>query len=174
MAECEHIEHILDNRQHRVVDYLRQHLSAAEVFRLVSAYFTIHGYEALQSELREVKDVRFLLGDPGAVGELDPSEKAQKSFDLTEGGLSPNHPLQQTYLARQRAAWLQSSGVKVRSVGQANFLHGKMYLTESANKGAAAAGTRSGLGCGMVANLEINSPPFARPSERPRICLPLV
>ena len=44
-------EHILDNRQRRVVDYLRQHLSAAEMFRLVSAYFTIYGYEALQSEL---------------------------------------------------------------------------------------------------------------------------
>ena len=55
MAEYEHIEHILDNRQRRVVDYLRQHLSAAEVFRLVSAYFTIYGYEALQSELNGVK-----------------------------------------------------------------------------------------------------------------------
>ena len=48
-------EHILDNRARKVVDYLRQHLSSAEVFRLVSAYFTIYGYEALQSELRGVR-----------------------------------------------------------------------------------------------------------------------
>ena len=63
-------EHILDNRARKVVDYLRQHLSAAEVFRLVSAYFTIYGYESLQRELSGVKDVRFLFGDPASVGEL--------------------------------------------------------------------------------------------------------
>ena len=70
-------EHILDNRQRCVVDHLRQHLSAAEVFCLVSAYFTIYGYEALQSELRGVGDVRFLFGDPASVSELDPGEKVQ-------------------------------------------------------------------------------------------------
>ena len=48
-------KHILDNRLNTVVNYLRAHLPAAEIFRLVSAYFTIYGYEALQSELHECK-----------------------------------------------------------------------------------------------------------------------
>ena len=90
----------MDNRARKVVDYLRQHLSSAEVFRLVSAYFTIYGYEALQSELRGVEDVRFLFGDPASVGELDPGEKAQKAFNLTEDGLSPQYTLRQKYLAK--------------------------------------------------------------------------
>ena len=153
-------EHILDNRARKVVDYLRQHLSSAEVFRLVSAYFTIYGYEALQSELRGVEDVRFLFGDPASVGELDPGEKAQKAFNLTENGLSPQHALQQKYLARQCEAWVSSKGVKIRSIGKSNFLHGKMYLTESANGGTAVVGssnfTRGGLGSGTSANVEIN------------------
>ncbi len=153
-------EHILDNRDCKVVDYLREHLSTAEVFRLVSAYFTIYGYEALQSELCGVEDVRFLFGDPASVGELDPGEKAQKSFDLTEDGLSPNYQLQQKYLARQCAEWVCGQGVKVRSIGKSNFLHGKMYLAESAGGGAVVVGssnfTRSGLGCGTSANVEIN------------------
>ena len=85
-------DHILDNRTRKVVDYLRQHLSAAEVFRLVSAYFTIYGYEALQSGLRGVKDVRFLFGDPASVGQLDPGEKAQKAFNLTETGYRLSTP----------------------------------------------------------------------------------
>ena len=157
MAEC---EHILDNRQRCVVDYLRQHLSAAEVFRLVSAYFTIYGYEALQSELRGVRDVRFLFGDPASVGELDPGEKAQKAFDLTEDGLAPQYTLQQKYLAQQCAEWVRGKGVKIRSIGKSNFLHGKMYLTESANGGTAVVGssnfTRGGLGSGTSANVEIN------------------
>ena len=153
-------EHILDNRQRRVVDYLRQHLVAAEVFRLVSAYFTIYGYEALQRQLRGVADVRFLFGEPASVGALDPGEKALKAFALTEDGLAPQCTLQQKYLARQCAEWIRSKGVKIRSIGQANFLHGKMYLTESAHGGIAVVGssnfTRSGLGCGTSANLEIN------------------
>ena len=48
-------KHILDNRLNTVVNYLRAHLPAAEIFRLVSAYFTIYGYEALQSELHRCK-----------------------------------------------------------------------------------------------------------------------
>ena len=80
-------KHILDNRLNTVVNYLREHLPTAEIFRLVSAYFTIYGYEALQNELHGIKDVRFLFGDPASVGEVDPSEKTEKSFDLVEGRL---------------------------------------------------------------------------------------
>ncbi len=152
--------HILDNCDHKVAEYLREHLPAAEVFRLVSAYFTIYGYEAIENELRGIKDVRFLFGDPGSVGELDPGEKAQKSFALTESRLSPNHELQQKYLARRCAEWVCGMGVRIRSVSKSNFLHGKMYLTESAGSGVAVVGssnfTRSRLGSGAGANREIN------------------
>ena len=152
---------ILDNHSDTVADYLRQSLPDAEVFRLVSAYFTIYGYEALQHELSGIKDVRFLFGDPASVGELDPGEKAPKSFDLSEKGLSPNHALQQKHLARQCAKWVKIRRVKIRSISQSNFLHGKMYLTETmAAAGVAVVGssnfTRSGLGCSTGANLEIN------------------
>ncbi len=153
-------EHILDNRRERVADYLRGHLPSAKVFRLVSAYFTIYGYELLKDALARVGDVRFLFGDPASVGELDPGERARKFFDLTEGRLSPNRALQQKYVARQCAAWVRGKGVKIRSVGKSNFLHGKMYLAESPNRGAAVVGssnfTRSGLGGGTRANMEIN------------------
>ena len=44
-------EHILDNQRRRVADYLRDKLSDADNFRLVSAYFTINGYELLANEL---------------------------------------------------------------------------------------------------------------------------
>ena len=98
----------LDNRSRTVADYLRHSLPDAAVFRLVPAYFTIYGYEALQHELSGIKDVRFLFGDPASVSELDPGEKAPKSFDLSKKGLSPNHALQQKHLARQCAKWIHS------------------------------------------------------------------
>ncbi len=154
-------EHILDNRSRTVVDYLRQGLADAEVFRLVSAYFSIYGYEALQHELSGIKDVRFLFGDPASVGGPDPGAKDPKAFCLTEGRLSPSHTLQQKHLARDCAAWVKSRQVRIRSISQAGFLHGKMYLAESgAADGVAVVGssnfTRSGLGCGSGANVEIN------------------
>ena len=63
-------------------------------------------------------------------------------------------------------------GVKIRSIGQSNFLHGKMYLTESADGGTAVVGssnfTRSGLGSGTSANVEINLA-----TQDPAICAEL-
>ena len=105
------------------------------MFRLVSAYFTIYGYEALQSELRGVKDVRFLFGDPASVGELDPRRESAKSLQPDEDGLAPQYTLRQKYLARQCEAWGTQQRRQNRSIGQSNFLHGKMYLTESAHGG---------------------------------------
>ncbi len=153
-------EQILDNRQRKVVDFLRERLPRAETFRLVSAYFSIYGYELLAQELENVGDVRFLFGDPGSVGEVDPGEKEPKSYDLTEQGLVPNHTLRQKPLARQCADWVGSDRVAIRSISQSNFLHGKLYLTDSPEARAGVVGssnfTKSGLGGGNSANLEIN------------------
>ena len=57
-----------------------------------------------------------------------PGEKEQKSFNLNEDGLIPNHQLQQKHLARPCSNWVAESGVGIRSVSRSNFLHGKMYL----------------------------------------------
>lgn len=153
-------KHILDNRQHRVVDYLRQHLPEAEVLKLVSAYFSIYGYDLLEKELNKIKDVRFLFGDPTSVGEVDPGEKAQKSFNLTEQGLSPTHQLEQKHIARKCEKWVKSEKVQIRSIKKSNFLHGKMYLTEAKRNEIAVVGssnfTKNGMGGGIKSNLEIN------------------
>ena len=153
-------EQILDNQQRTVVDFLQERLPQAETFRLVSAYFSIYGYELLAQELESVGEVRFLYGDPGSVGEVDPGEKEPKSYDLTEQGLVPNHTLRQKPLARQCADWVRSENVAIRSICQSNFLHGKLYLTDSPEAAAGVVGssnfTQSGLGGGNSGNLEIN------------------
>ena len=152
---------ILDNQEHSVVDHLRDNLWGADVFRLVSAYFSIYGYELLAEALNSVDEVRFLFGDPGSVGEVDPGRKDPKTFSLTEqGNLTPKHVLRQKALALACAQWIGSDRVKVRSISRSNFLHGKMYLTDGAGSGTAVVGssnfTQSGLGGGFRPNLEIN------------------
>ena len=153
-------KHILDNREGKVVDYLRGELSSADKFRIVSAYLTIYGYDLLSRELSDIEDIRFLFGDPTSVDYLDPGEQVVKSFNLTEQGLAPREVLRQKHLARQCAEWIGSDKVAVRSAKRSNFLHGKMYLTESTENGAGIVGssnfTRNGLGGNNQANVEIN------------------
>ena len=83
--------HIIDNEQASVADHLRRHLSGADAFDFVSAYFSIYGYELLMNELDGIGEVRFLFGDPASVEDLDPGSKDPKSFTVTEKGLTPNH-----------------------------------------------------------------------------------
>ena len=58
-------EFILDNRDRRVVDYLGRWLSDADMFRIVSVYFSIYGYDLLADELDGIGGVRFLFGASG-------------------------------------------------------------------------------------------------------------
>ncbi len=152
---------IIDNESSTVADYLRRNLPGADNFSLVSAYFTIYGYELLESALSKVGSVRFLFGDPASVEQLDPARNEPKSFELTEDGLIPNHTLQQKYLAKRCAEWVSRDSVAIRSASQANFLHGKLYITESKKiVPSAIVGssnfTKRGLGGSDQANLEIN------------------
>ena len=151
---------VLDNQDNRVVDYIIQHLSNADSFRVVSAYFTIHGYDLLSDRLDSVSDVRFLFGDPDSLDELDPSKKEEKRFEIREGGLHPMYTLNQKPLATQCHNWMSKPSVLIRSMDQSNFLHGKMYLMESQDGVASVVGssnfTRRGLGDSDIPNIEIN------------------
>ena len=151
---------ILDNRSATVADHLRRSLRKAGAFDITSAYFTIYGYGLLAEALDSVGNVRFLFGDPNSVEDLDPGANEPKSFELTERGLEPNHALQQKALAKKCAQWVNKDSVAVRSISRANFLHGKMYLTESPAGTTGVVGssnfTKRGLGGSDRPNLEIN------------------
>ena len=77
-------QRILDNRTAKVCDYLQENLDGADSFRLVSAYFSIYGYDLLAEELNSVRQVRFLFGDPASIKDPDPGAKEPKSFAFTE------------------------------------------------------------------------------------------
>ena len=77
---------ILDNQELSVADHLRESLWGADIFRLVSAYFSIYGYEMLAEALEDVGDVRFLFGDPGSVGEVDPGKIRSQGLLIDRAG----------------------------------------------------------------------------------------
>ena len=154
-------KHIIDNRAATLADRLRERLRPDDSFSLVSAYFSIYGFQTLADELESLESVRFLYGDPASVDDPDPGARDPKSFSLTEQGLQPRHALSQKALARRCADWVKRDSVRIRSVARSNFLHGKMYLTESPSgdrSGVVGSSnfTRGGLGGGSRPNLEIN------------------
>ena len=152
--------HIIDNRHTTAADYLRGALADADRLSLVSAYFSIYGFEALQGVLTNLAEVRFLYGDRSSIEDVDPNQES-KAFELKDGALSPSHALTQRTLARECAAWVSRDGVQVRAITRSNFMHGKMYLADggdAAPKGLVGSSnfTKSGLGAGVAGNMEIN------------------
>ena len=153
---------IVDNRDRRVGDVLRDETTPASALSFVSAYFTIYAYEALRDVLEAAGPLRFLYGDPQGVGTVDPAANEPKAFKLVDdGGIELKHTLAQKALARACAAWIERQ-VDVRTVQAANFLHGKLYhIAQPGGSSAALLGssnfTRRGLGLGSVPNIELNT-----------------
>ena len=153
---------IVDNRDRRVGDVLRDEIAPASAMAFVSAYFTIYAYEALRDVLEAAGPLRFLYGDPQGVGTVDPAASEAKAFGLTDdGGIALKQVLAQKPLAKACAAWIERQ-VDIRTVAQANFLHGKLYhVARPDSTGAALLGssnfTRRGLGLGSVPNIELNT-----------------
>ena len=152
---------IVDNRTRTVGGFLRGSLRADAALSVVSAYFTIYAYGDLRTELEGLRKLRFLYGQPAGAASVDPAEGEDKAYRLTrDGTLELRRALTQKPLARACARWVKDK-VEVRTVRQANFLHGKLYHVEGADGATAALlgssnFTRGGLGFGANPNIELN------------------
>jgi hypothetical protein len=100
--------------------------NAGSQLSVVSAYFTIYAYEALSDELDQIGHLRFLFGEPRFIASLDPEKTDKKSFKIEDEGLELANRLQQKEIARRCASWMRDK-VEIRSIRQANLLHGKLY-----------------------------------------------
>ena len=154
------VDVIIDNQKRRVGEFLRNSIKAGSNLSVVSAYFTIYAYEALHDVLEKAGQMRFLYGEPTAIGTPDPGGDEGKSFRLIEdGGMALKQALAQKPLARACAAWIGKQ-VEIRTINRANFLHGKLYHIAQENKTMALSGssnfTLKGLGFGATPNIELN------------------
>ena len=109
-----------------VGDFLKEKIRGGSALAMVSAYFTIYAFEALKEQLLSIDNLRFLFGEPRFVKSLDPDKTDKKAFKIEDDGLRLVNRLQQKRVARECAEWL-SAKAQIKSVKQANLLHGKMY-----------------------------------------------
>ncbi|MDD2611108.1 MAG: phospholipase D-like domain-containing protein [Giesbergeria sp.] len=151
---------IRDNHSRgNVAAFLANKISAGSSLSVVSAYFTIYAYAALAEQLDQVTHLNFLFGEPSFIASLDPEKTDKKAFQIEDQGLELSNRLQQKDVARRCAEWIRDK-VEIRSVRQANLLHGKLYHIDDGKREHALLGssnfTRSGLGLANTSNIELN------------------
>ena len=156
---------IKDNRQRGLVaDFLKARIQSGSRLSVVSAYFTIYAYDALRAHLDQIEQLNFLFGEPRFIASLDPDKTDKKSFKIEDEGLHLANRLAQKRVARECAEWIRQK-VNIRSIRQAQLLHGKMYHIANAGVEEAILGSSNftvrglGLGAGsnnIELNLEVN------------------
>ena len=151
---------IRDNHQYpKVADFLQDKISTGNRLAIVSAYFAIYAYDALADQLEKIHSLRFLFGEPSFTRSLDSAKTTSKSFHLADQDLELTQRLQQKSIARRCANWIRNK-VEIRSIRQANLLHGKLYHIQDGNREHALLGssnfTQRGLGLAQDPNIELN------------------
>jgi superfamily II DNA or RNA helicase len=156
---------IRDNYQHgKAGDFLKAAIRPNAEVSVVSAYFTIHAYHQLKSALDNIKQLRFLFGEPAFIQSIDPDRLKPRGWRFTDDTLliSPERQLAQKSIAQGCAAWIREK-VAIRSVVKPNFLHGKLYhITQENGVEKALLGSSNftvhglGLGTGTDKNIELN------------------
>jgi hypothetical protein len=153
---------IRDNfRRGSVGDFLKEKIQPGSKLSIVSAYFTIYAFEALKDHLLEIDSLNFLFGEPRFVRSLDPDKTDKKAFKIEDEGLKLANRHLQKRVAKECADWITQK-VQIKSVKQANLLHGKMYYIDNHGIPEAILGssnfTVSGLGLSDNSrnNIELN------------------
>ncbi|MCX6865201.1 MAG: hypothetical protein NTV46_03095 [Verrucomicrobia bacterium] len=57
----------------RAGDFLRENITPGAALSFVSAYFTVHAYDALREVLEGVAGLRFLFGEPNFIRNIEGS-----------------------------------------------------------------------------------------------------
>ncbi len=140
--------------------FLEPILGEETVLSVVSAYFTIHAYHALKAGLDQIKEFKFLFGDPQFINRLERDSKDSREYSLTENGLSLSNQLCQSKLARECADWIERKA-QIRTVRQSGLLHGKLYHVQNGPLAEAMLGSSNftvpGLGLREAGNnVELN------------------
>lgn len=152
---------IRDNhRRGAVGDFLKEKIKTGSELSIVSAYFTIYAFEALKNQLWNIRELRFLFGEPTFIKSLDPEKTDKKIFRIEADGIKLANRLQQKAVAKECSDWITEKAA-VKSVKQSNLLHGKMYHIDNGGVEEAILGSSNftvrGLGLGAFGNnIELN------------------
>lgn len=151
---------IRDNRSRgNIGDFLCEKIKDNSKLSFVSAYFTIYAYDKLRDELDNIESLDFLFGEPRFITSLDPDKNISKSFGIEDFNLELKERLEQKIIARECSEWIRNK-VKIKTIRNFDFLHGKMYYIDNNGVDDAIIGSSNftvrGLGLNEQSNIELN------------------
>lgn len=157
------VSSLRDNHARGTVgEFLQSGITPGSSLSFVSAYFTIFAYYQLKDRLDQIKDLKFLFGEPAFLKNLDPTKVNKRDFKIEDDKLviPEESILEQKLAAKACAEWIKNK-VQVKSMVKPNFLHGKLYhiLQENGVEKAVIGSsnfTTRGLGLAKKNNLELN------------------
>ena len=139
--------------------FLTEKIAPGSILSFASAYFTMYAYDALAAQLDQAHSLRFLFGEPSFIETVDPSARPGRAFALSDDAIVLPKQLEQREIAKRCAQWIESK-VEIRSIREANLLHGKLFHIDDGRRDHALLGssnlTLRGLGLHPKPNLELN------------------
>ena len=140
---------IFDNVNQRVVDDLRDQLSAHPKVAIAAASFSIYAFEALKDELENVEELRFIFTSPTFVREKQKKEKREffipklnreRNLYGSEFEIKLRNQLSQKAIAKECAAWIRRK-VKFKSNFSDETMLGMFNIINSDKAVHTSAGT---------------------------------
>jgi len=58
------MEKIIDNKKTKIIDVLKDGIKKDSKLSIISAYFTIYGFDKLKDQLEKIENLRFLFIEP--------------------------------------------------------------------------------------------------------------
>ena len=127
-----------DNINRRVVDDLKEKLTAASSLSVAAASFSIYAFEALKKELETVRELRFIFTSPAF--NKDTAKKQQREFYIpklnrernlygSEFEIRLRNQLSQKAIARECAEWIRRK-VRFKSNVSGGVMNGFMNVVD--------------------------------------------
>ena len=128
-----------DNISHRVVDDLKERLTAASRVSVAAASFSIYAYEVLKKELESIEELRFIFTSPAF--NKSNAKKQQREFYIpklnrernlygSEFEIRLRNQLSQKAVARECAEWIRRK-VRFKSNVSQGVMNGFMNVTDA-------------------------------------------
>src|SRR5574344_1346879 len=132
---------LINNITERVVDDLRQRLSAQSRVSIAAASFSIYAYEALKTELEKIDELRLIFTSPTFI--KDKAKKEKREFFIPKLNRERNlygsdfeiklrNQLSQKAIARECAQWIRSK-VHFKSNSSSEDMGGFLDVNDETN-----------------------------------------
>lgn len=149
----------IDNKTNGIVgETLRKDLRKGSELSIVSAYFTIHAFDKLKSELKKIDKVRFLFSEPSFVKdkkEITREYSLNGTYEKNVSGdkyeMKLKNKLNQSEIAKECADWIKSK-VEARAYDSNYKLEQNLFIVNNGAESSVITGNMdfSAQGLGYV------------------------